>query len=63
MAFCKPTVTPIAEVAAPTVVNGEAVNEIAAPNTVGVKAASTVAAPNTFAPITAAGIPALCDGE
>ena len=62
MAFCKPTVTPVSEVAAPTVVNGEAGPTIAKPNTVGVKPASAPVAPNSISAIAASTIPDLCDG-
>lgn len=62
MAFCKPTVTPIAEVAVPTVVNGEAINNIAVPNTVTPDTPSSPVAPNSITAVAAATLPDLCDG-
>ena len=62
MAFCKPTVTPVSEVAAPTVVNGESGQVIAVPSAVGIKPASAPAAPNSISAIAASTIPDLCDG-
>ena len=62
MAFCKPTVTPVSEVAAPTVIDVEAGQVIAVPNTVGIKPASAPVAPNSISAIAASTIPDLCDG-